>query len=157
MAWNPPSTVTEGQLITPSFWTEQIYDNMLALKTPPQSRVSAGATTNTNSTSFVDIALVTRTVVLGAGSAVDVMFTGAATVNAAAAVLITLLIDGANVGDATTGITGFSVAINQGGNLSFTFRTDVLSAGSRIFKCQWKTSAGTVTLNNGWSFAVVER
>jgi hypothetical protein len=152
----PPKTWSAGETLTHTDFNTYFRDNMMALKTPNQTRLAAGVTTNTTSTSFADISGVTITRVVNA-SKVDVMFTGSIATAAAATFFVTLLIDGVNVGDATTGITGAQFTAAGGCNFSFTYPTDVLTAASHTWKLQWKTSASTITLNTGWSFYVVER
>lgn len=146
--WNAGDTITETLL-------DNISSDLLFLKTPTQDRISAGATTTTTSTSFVDIALATRTITTNAYK-VNVAFSGAGSISVAGTVIITLLIDGTNVGDSVAGITGFTGGINAAGNLGFFFPSVPLTAASHIFKCQWKTTGGTATLNPGWNFYVWE-
>jgi hypothetical protein len=146
--WTTGETITEALL-------DATNSNIMFLKTPTQDRITAGATTNTTSTSYVDIALATRTITTNAFKA-NVAFSGAGSISVAGTVLVTLLIDGVNVGDSVAGITGFTGGINGAGNLGFFFPTATLTAASHIFKLQWKTTAGTATLNNGWTFYVWE-
>lgn len=154
--WSAPRDWSVGETLTEPNFDTYISSNLLFLKTPTQERITAGTTTNTTSATFVDISGVTITKTTGAYKC-DVIFAGSAGVSSAASAVITLLIDGTNVGNASTGITAFTLAASEGGNLSFIFPTAVLTAGSHTFKCQWKTSAGTLTLNAGWNFYIVER
>lgn len=63
------------------------------------------------------------------------------------AVIITLLVDGVNVGGSVGGLVGarFSTT-GYRQTVSFTFMTDVLSVGSHTFKLQWYRAAGSGTI-----------
>lgn len=107
----------------------------------------------TTSTSFVDvdgtnlaltITTLARRVMIG--------FTGSIKHSAANATSLTVDLDGTNLG-AAVGSAGYGGLVtvrpstnNFEGDASFTFLTDVLSAGSHTFKLQWVTAAATATL-----------
>lgn len=156
MAWTAPTTRTTGVLVTASIWNTDVVDNLTFLKTPTQSRLSAGATTNTTSAAFVDMTGVTITMSTNAAAA-EVGFVGSFNISVAATAVVTLLVDGTNQGDATQGLQHVPATAATNAGISLVFRTATLSAGSHTFKLQYKTSAGTLTLLAGWSFWAVER
>lgn len=154
--WNGARDWAAGETLTEPSFDNYLSSNLLALKTPPQARTTAGTTTSTTSAVLVDIALVTHTITTTAAAA-EVMFTGIIGVTVACSMITTLLIDGANVGNATWGIATVVRAAASTDTLSYVFRSAVLTAGSHTFKMQWLVTAGTATLQPGWNFYVVER
>lgn len=154
--WFPPKDWTPGETLLESDFDEQFSSNLLFLKTPTQDRISAGTTTNTTSASFVDISGVTITMTTNAYKC-NVIFGCTIGLSVAATVVMTLLIDGTSVGDASWGLQTITRGAASNDAIGFTFPTDVLSAASHTFKMQWKTSAGTLTLQPGWWFYVEER
>ncbi len=112
-------------------------------------KLSGGDVTTTSAT-FVDMTGVTITITTGATRCM-IEFTADVFHSSATpqSISIALLIDGASQGGTGGNLGVTSVAVNSGINVSFTFLTDVLSAGSHTFKIQWKTSAATATVQAG--------
>lgn len=155
MAYIAPITWTAGQVPTHTDFNEQIKGNIEFLKTPTQDRLANQATTNTTSTSFVNITGVTLTIATNAAK-VLVLFQGGVASSAALTADLTITVDGTNAGDASRGLA----TIVATGILSYpttlAYRTEALTAASHTFRVQWKTSTGTITLQAGWAFSVIE-
>jgi hypothetical protein len=111
--------------------------------------VTSGSLTTT-STSFVDATGVLVSLTTFGGTRALVSFVGGGrTTSANNDVSVDLTVDGARQGqtvglvtvtDAVPAATGYNL------NLSFTYLTDVLPAGTHTFQLQWRVGAGTGTL-----------
>jgi hypothetical protein len=154
--WTDPKDWNSGETLLEADFDNYISSNLMFLKTPTQSRLTAGTLTTTTSASFVDITGVTITMTTNAYKC-NIHFIASIACSTAGLVTTTLLIDGVNVGDATLGIQLGNYAGSSNLPFGFVFPTAVLTAGSHTFKMQWKTSAGTATLQTGWNFYAVER
>lgn len=113
----------------------------------------------TTSTSLVDVTGASITMTTGAHR-VLLTATGAASLSSAGAdIRFTFLVDGVNQGG-TTGLVAIGNGANFDSNVSFSFLTDVLTAGSHTFKVQWSVSGGTGTIIAGatipYVFAALE-
>lgn len=111
--------------------------------------ILTGGDITTSSGTFVDATGLSLTISTGARR---VLLGFAAQVynnNNAGAVFLTFAVDGTDQGDATLGIVGIGqhATATEGMNGSFTYLTDVLSAGSHTFKVRFhRGSAGTATI-----------
>ena len=107
---------------------------------------TAGSLT-TSSTTFIDATGMSITLTTGAHRClVGVVANGEHSVNGDN-VILTLDLDGANLGGSDGLTNNREDANSHRGNLSFTFMTDPLAAGSHTFKLQWRVrAAGTGTL-----------
>lgn len=109
----------------------------------------------TTSTSFVDVDSTNMSLTITTGARrVLVGFTGnikssVASGGTSELAEIDLLVDGSTVGGSTDGILGLWLPSTAARftNFSFTWMTDVLSAGSHTFKLQWRRSLGSGTLS----------
>ncbi len=154
--WRTPKDWAAAGTLFESDFDDYLSSPLMFLKDPTQDGVRAGTTTNTTSASFVDIAGVTKTITTNAARA-RMLFVGSVNLSVAATVGITLLVDGTSVGDATTGLQYITRGAGSNDPFCIVFHTVTLTAASHIFKAQWKTSAGTLTLQAGWHFEVIEQ
>ena len=155
MAWNSPANYSEGQLITPTIWNAQIYDNMTWLKTPPSNRMAI-VTQNTASASFVAVTGVSLAITTEGGS-VLIRFCGSFYNTGVNNNFLDFGIDGAGVGDATNGLQYFTTPVaNYRSGIGFEWVSGALSAAAHTVTLRWKTTAGTLTMENGGQFSVRE-
>jgi hypothetical protein len=155
-SWSTPVTRATGELITAVSWNADVRDNLLFLKTPTSGRIANQATTNTTSATFTDLALATLTITPTSGATVEVGFIGSAFTSGALTGDFTILAGGTNQGDTARGLQTIVATGIQGFPISMVIRVPSQS-GSTIYKVQYRTSAGTLSINNGWQFWVVER
>jgi hypothetical protein len=149
-AWVTPKTWSVDELVTASDLNTHLRDNLNALKAPPSASVVLNQASDytTSNTSFVDIDATTLALTITTtGGDVFVHFHGVVGISAGG-VCLDFTIDGTrHAGD--DGIMR-SGSPNEGETLSFTRLVMGLSAGSHVFKLQWKTtSGGTATLYAG--------
>jgi hypothetical protein len=120
--------------------------------TPPVGPIAKGTRNSTTptvtSTTFVDVdsTNLAATIMLPAAGRCLIGFVGwgdNSTTNAYTR--FDIAIDGTRVGASTYGLVAYrtSSGATNAHNCSFTYLTDVLSAGSHTFKLQWCVSAGT--------------
>lgn len=105
----------------------------------------------TTSTSFVDVDATNLALTIVTQARRVMIVVSAIAKNAAVSQVVRLDVDldGARLG-MTDGLASYHAFANGGqGNIGFTWITDVLSAGSHIFKLQWKVSGSTGTLFGG--------
>jgi hypothetical protein len=155
MVYVTPHDWLDGEII-PESYMQEISDNLAFLKTPTQTSLVAGATTNTTSASFVDITGVTVTQNYGA-YAIEAIFSGSFSISTAASAGFTVLVDGVNQGDSAWGVQFMTFGAAATTGIGFNVRIPAVTAASHTIKMQWKTSAGTLVLQPGWRFSVTER
>lgn len=142
-----PNTVTDGNLAVFNGGSGKIIKDGGApagggvLQASKIKLVSSDFTTG--SASFVDITGATITITTGAHRCLITVMINVSN-STSNTIKIALLIDGTNQGGSSGNIIG---AVSAGGaaNFSFTFLTDVLTAGSHTFKLQALTGGGTFT------------
>lgn len=106
-----------------------------------------GGNFTTSSATFVDVTGATITITTGAHRCWIMVSMCGSNNNAGFQTCgVTLLIDGVNQAG-TVGITSAAMNLSNQMNLSFSFVTDVLSAGAHTFKLQAQTSGGTFSIN----------
>jgi hypothetical protein len=133
-----------------------------ALASAAYQRTSGDYTTT--STSFVDVDAtnLALTIVTGARRVLISLAGQARHDIASDSMFLDVMMDGVSLTGATNGIVaGTESSASYLWNPSFTFLTDVLSAGTHVFKLRWRVDAGTGTLRGSTGagalrFAVTE-
>ena len=110
--------------------------------------LSSGDLTTTSGT-FVDATGLSITITTGARRVLLGFTAQVYNNNTAGAVFLTFAVDGTDQGDTSFGLTGIAqhATATEGLNGSFTYLTDVLTAGSHTFKVRFhRGSSGTATI-----------
>lgn len=138
MAWTTPKTWTTEPL-TSSDMNTHIRDNLLALKEPPTQVVTQPGDVATTSTTFVDLAGMSATVITTGG---DVLCGVCVSLGHApgAAIYLNISVDGVDHA-ASNGVTLCQPSAPL--VVSFVYLVTGLAAGSHTFKVRWKTASGT--------------
>ena len=137
MPWTAPPTFTPGQVVTATDLNTYLRDNPSYLFTRPNGVIKRlnAANYSTTSTSFVDIDGTNLAVTLAlTGSAVLVTFIGKS-VSAHTPGDHDFTIDGARFANTTRGLAGIN---SSDVFMSYCVLVTGLSAGSHVFKPQWK-------------------
>ncbi len=150
MAWTTPITFVAGNPLLAAE-LNVVQANLNALKAPPIgiSNGFAGSVASTTSTTFANIGASYSSVQVTAGGRVLVIVfgnwhdTGAYTAN------MDITIDGVRQGDTTNGLLIYNSPTDSAAGHPFclVYVSAVLSAGSHTIAVQWKTSGGTLTLD----------
>lgn len=148
-----PKTWATGELATASNMNTYIRDQQSAIKTPAHGYcdIDEAANYTISSTSFADVDAtdLAITIVTGGGKVLvgySGMVNAAGLTTSGDRILFDVNVDGTN--DRTNdGITG--VNNQNGGNVSFAFIIDGLSAGSHTFKLQARVTAGSAIIYAG--------
>lgn len=148
MAWTVPMTWTNGLLVTNTHLNTHIRDNLNALKNPPTATVAPTTARTTTSTSFVTVdGTFFKHSLTTTGGDVLVGFQGVVTSSTNATVSFTVEVDGVKVSGASTHGIWKGVNVGTGGaGVSLIWLVTGLSAAAHTFELFWKTSAGTLTL-----------
>lgn len=114
------------------------------------TKQTSGISTDTSSTTFVDVTNATVTVTLAVTSSILVLATGTVTSTLGARETIKALIDGASQGEA---IEDIGAGTNK--QWSYVALKTSVAAGSREVKLQFKTNGNQVNFYNGLLIAIV--
>lgn len=148
MAWTTPKTWVNNEPLTASDLNTHLRDNLNALKAPPAAQYTLDESSNytTTGSSFVNIdgTKLSLTIVTSGGD-VLIGFTGS--VNPGGFITyFDVEMDGTRIGG-NDGI--LAVASSNVTPIPLVYLKTGVSAGSHMFKLQWKTSGGTTTLYAG--------
>jgi hypothetical protein len=160
MAWTTPSTWTTSQVVGASDLNTQVRDNMAFLLAGKAVGGHNGQRTawTTNQTSYVDIDSTNLAATLNISSGRIGLFVEGyfqASNIPGEWCQLTVLLDGADQGDATYGY--IRLAANGSRHLSWMLIFSGLSAGSHTVALQWKCSANTITASLGEAAGNIQR
>lgn len=152
MAWTTPPSWSTSQLVTAT-QMQVLSDDLSYLLNRPGNAVKRdnGSNYTTTSTSFGDIDGTNLKITLAcSGSAVLLAFTGSCTVTSGSYIMFDFDIDGTRFASAgADGLTAHQLINANPSCICMAVIVTGLSAGSHVFKVQWRVSGGTGTLASG--------
>lgn len=156
--WTTPRTWAMNELVTESLLNQQLRDNLEYLSSRPFAEYQWTSSYTTTSTSFiaVDSTNLRLSLTTNGGDVLVLLAASASNNTSGADNFLDVAVNGVRKGG-VNGIYGFDTAsTNNPFNVSVPIIIDGLAAGSHTFELQWRTSAGTLTLNSYGRFSVKE-
>lgn len=154
--WTAPRTYATGEIVTASMLNTHVRDNFEFLKLREDTALNAltcntFASYNTSSTTFVDVDATALGGTLTLSGTAPVLIAAFASWKSSAASVDSCLdvsVDGTRIGGSTYGVALMQWAsANLNMPVSF-MQTRLFTAGAHVFRLQWRTSSGTLSMGN---------